>query len=386
MPAIDQLKFAVFDKSAFPGESSHLTGPSPYAETLTEGPSYIPPEKRQKPLKLSGALDEKYGQYKTENTPLLGTQFSKEVQIKDILKDENVLRDVAITISERGVVFFKGQDLTVDEQKEFVDVLGKLSGKPETSGLHIHPTAPAGGVIDPKTDLIDPEVSFIASRLYKSYSKPPPRSHWSSKGWHSDLTFEPVPSDYTSLKLAELPPTGGDTLWANGYALLEKFSPSFQAFLETLTATYDQRNFKRHGEEKDFELYSQTRGAPENVGDELLSIHPLVRTNPVTGWKTLYAVSQPFTRINELSPIESDLVRKFIHNTLSNSHDIQLRYKWEKNDVAIWDNRSTIHSATFDYVGFAERTGVRTVGIGERPYFDPNSKLQSEDYKKQETA
>lgn len=222
----------------------------------------------------------------------------------------------------------------------------------------------------------------MPSRLNQAYTKPPPLSNWSSKGWHPDITFEPVPANYTSLKLAELPPTGGDTLWANGYALLEKFSPSFQAFLETLTATYDQLNFKKHRYEKDFELYSQARGAPENVGEYLISVHPLVRTNSVTGWKTLYAVSQPFTRVNELSPIESDLLRKFIHDTLSHSHDIQLRYKWEKNDVAMWDNRSTIHAATFDYVDFAERTGVRTVGIGERPYLDPNSQLKSEDYKK----
>lgn len=293
------------------------------------------------------------------------------------MQDEDALRDLAVTISQRGVVFFKSQDLTIDEQKQFINVLGKLSGKPKTSGLHIHPTAPAGGVIDPKTGLIDPEVTFIASRLRKVYLEKEERSTWSSEGWHADITFEPVPSNYSSLKLTELPPNGGDTLWSNGYALLEKFSPSFIAYLETLTGTFNQGKFSELTAKQPFDLYSQTRGAPENVGNVYTAVHPLVRTNPVTGWKSLFAVGHHL-KINEVSPIESELIKQFILDTIANSHDIQVRHKWDQNDLAVWDNRSTHHTATNDYVGIAERTGVRTVGIGERPYFDPASKLQSE--------
>lgn len=381
MPAVaEELEFAIFEPSRFPKHTKQ-SGKSPYYDTTTSGPSYIAPENRKGPIKLTGALKEKYGKFATDSTPLLGTEFSTEVQVSDLLKDNNeaVLRDLAATISRRGVVFFRNQNLTVAEQKKFVHILGHLSGKPETSGLHIHPTAPAAGVIDKETNLIDPEVSFIASRVGKAYKFNNTSSYRQSDFWHSDITFEPVPSDYTSLKLTELPATGGDTLWANGYALLEKFSPSFRAYLETLTGTYSQDIFDKLGKAKNFQLFSETRGAPENFGDELIAKHPIVRTNPVTGWKSLFAVGQHFTSIDGVSPIESDLIKKFILDTLVASHDIQVRFKWNLNDFAIWDNRSAYHAATADYLEFSERTGVRTVGIGERPYFDPKSTLQSEE-------
>lgn len=381
MPAVaEELEFAIFDPSKFPKQTKR-SGRSEFYDKITSGPSYIAPENRKAPIKLSGTLQDKYGKYATDSTPLLGTEYSAEVQISDLLKedDESVLRDLAATISRRGVVFFRNQNLTTTEQKRFVHILGQLSGKPATSGLHIHPSAPAGGVLDKETKLIDPEVSFIASRIGKEYKFRDPNATRHSESWHSDITFEPVPSDYTSLKLTELPITGGDTLWANGYALLEKFSPSFRAYLETLTGTYSQDMFNKLSDLKNFDLYSETRGAPENYGDELIAKHPIVRTNPVTGWKSLFAVGHHFTAINEVSPIESALIKKFILDTLVASHDIQVRFKWNINDLAIWDNRSAYHAATFDFIGISERTGVRTVGIGERPYLDPKSTLQGEE-------
>lgn len=378
MPSLDDLEFALYDSSKLKPQTNPQTGPSPYFDKSHEGPSYVKTENRAAPLKLSGALDKKYGQYGSEITPLLGREYSSEVQISELLKDKEALRDLAITISRRGVVTFRNQNLTVQEQKDFVHLLGVLAGKPKTSGLHIHPVTPAGGILG-EDGFIDPEVSFIASKIQRNYHKKEENSQRASFDWHSDITFEPVPADFTSLKIIDLPPSGGDTMFANGYALFEKFSPSFQAYLETLTGTYSQQIFSNLGAAKDFKLYSQNRGAPENTGDELIAIHPIVRTNPVTGWKSLFAVGNHFTKINEISPIESELLRKFILDTLTASHDIQLRFKWNKNDLAVWDNRSVYHSGTFDYLKFADRVGIRTVSLAERPYLDPKSTLQSED-------
>ena len=382
MPSLDDLEFALWDNEKMKKQTNPKAGPSPYYEKYTEGPSYVSPENRPAPLKLTGALDKKYGQYGSEVTPLLGREYSSEVQISDILKDEEALRDLAVTIARRGVVTFRNQDLTVQEQKDFVQRLGVLSGKPKTSGLHIHPVTPAGGILG-EDGLIDPEVSFIASKIQRNYHKKEENSQRASFDWHSDITFEPVPADFTSLKIIDLPASGGDTMFANGYALYEKFSPSFRAYLETLTGTYSQNVFGNLGESKSFDLYSQERGAPENVGNELIAVHPIVRTNPITGWKSVFAVGNHFTKINEVSPIESELLRKFIFDTLISSHDIQLRFKWNKNDVAVWDNRSVYHGATFDYLKFADRVGIRTVSIAERPYLDPNSTTQTEEVLKE---
>lgn len=386
MPSVEKVEFVRFDSTKFP-KHDVVKGASPFADKSTEGPSYVKPEDRPAPLKVSGALDSQYGKFRSDSTPLLGTEYSADVRLKDIINNPDQLRDLAVTISERGVVFFRNQDdLTVADQKRLVDELGVQSGKPKTSGLHIHPLSPAGGVVHGDESLIDPEVSFISSRLNKSYinsqgSRSERQQNFrAAEGWHSDITFEPVPADYSSLRLIELPEngSGGDTLWANGYALLEKFSPSFREYLETLTGTYAQPRFGEYGDKNQFQLYSQARGAPENVGAELIAQHPIVRTNPVTGWKSLFAVGSHFKSINEVSTIESALIKKFILDTLTASHDIQVRFNWKKNDIAIWDNRSTYHAATVDFFGIAEREGIRTVGIAERPYLDPKSEYQSE--------
>jgi len=105
------------------------------------------------------------------------------------------------------VVFFRKQDgLTDNLQKELAQRLGELSGKPKTSGLHIHPVANSGR----ETSVKDDEISVINSeegkKLYKSRVI---RHQTARKEWHSDITFEPIPSDYTILRLTVLPRTGG---------------------------------------------------------------------------------------------------------------------------------------------------------------------------------
>ena len=366
-------KYTLFDSNRVQ-ERKNYEGPSPYAERYTEGPSYKPKTLNLKP---SGKLD---GAYEfTEVTPQIGREYPK-VQVREILKDEEKLRDLAITVSRRGVVFFRNQDLTVEEQKELADKLGRLTGKPKDSTLHIHPTLPAGGFIkNGDSGETDPEVSIISSKIGKQLYLKRFEGKKGSEGWHSDITFEPVPSDYAILKIIEPTPSGGDTLWASGYALYEKLSPSLRKYLESLTGTYAQPGFKKAAEGK-FDLWSDTRGAPENFGDELTAVHPIVRTNPVSGWKSIYSIGHHFTSFNELTERETSLLKGHLTELLLSSHDIQARFKWNKNDVAIWDNRSVYHTATNDYYhSDIERTGVRTVGIGERPYLDTNSKSRSED-------
>jgi alpha-ketoglutarate-dependent taurine dioxygenase len=192
------------------------------------------------------------------------------------------------------------------------------------------------------------------------------------EGWHSDITFEPVPSDYAILRLTELPKTGGDTLWASGYEVYDRLSTAYQKFLEGLTATYAQPIFNESAEKNNFQLYSAERGAPENVGTDLKVVHPVIRTNPVTGWKSVYAVGHHAKHINEVTKAESDHLLNWFTQLIVENHDLQVRNRWANpNDLAIWDNRSVYHTATYDYDG--PRTGQRAVSLGERPYLDPQS-------------
>jgi alpha-ketoglutarate-dependent taurine dioxygenase len=267
--------------------------------------------------------------------------------------------------------------------------LGELSGKPATSKLHIHPVSNSGRTLGGKDDEISVISSEQAKKLYAERFGSEKRQS-NKDGWHSDITFEPVPSDYAILRLTELPKTGGDTLWASGYEVYDRLSPAYQKFLEGLTATYAQPIFNESAEKNGFQLYSAERGAPENVGTDLKAVHPVIRTNPVTGWKSVYAVGHHAKRINEVTKDESDhllnwftqliveseyLYQMFCHCTSADQyldHDLQVRNRWANpNDLAIWDNRSVYHTATYDYDG--PRTGQRAVSLGERPYLDPQS-------------
>ncbi|KAG9665817.1 putative TfdA family taurine dioxygenase, partial [Aureobasidium melanogenum] len=106
-------------------------------------------------------------------------------------------------------------------------------------------------------------------------------------------------------------------------------------------------------------------------GPALEAVHPIIRTNPVTGWKSVY-VNRGFTRrINGVTKDESDMLLQYLFNLVTQNHDAQVRFKWNKNDLAIWDNRSTWHTATYDYE--AARAGDRVCSLGEKPFLDPAS-------------
>ncbi|EPQ30092.1 uncharacterized protein PFL1_02209 [Pseudozyma flocculosa PF-1] len=333
---------------------------------------------QREPLVLKGLL-EQYSHF--DVTPVIGREFST-LQIRDVLQADNadeLLRELAITISRRGVVFFRDQDLTPEEQKDFTHRVGLAAGKPESSGLHIHPITNAEReghqiTVDEKgTPNTDNEISVISSKMRRELYSHYRRNHDATNEWHSDITFEPAPADYTSLKVHTLPSTGGDTLWSSGYEIFDLLSPQIQAFAETLTGHFAQPAFNEAAARGNFTLYSKPRGSPLNVGEHLSADHPFIRTNPVTGWKSVFGLGSHFRHINGLTPKESELLRNHILELVSTHHLAQVRFKWNKNDVAIWDNRSTFHAATPDYEGLGDRAGVRAVSVGEAPYLDPNS-------------
>lgn len=195
-----------------------------FQSNIDANPSY-----RHEPLKPDGVLDE----YKSfDVTPVIGREFP-DAQLVDWLNAPNadaLIRDLAITsmylthvrhkfnldtkrflVSQRGVVFFRKQDsLTNDLQKVLAQKLGELTGKPSTSKLHIHPIINSGRTLGGNDD----EISVISSEqrktIYKNFRSDASEKRQSSKPeWHSDITFEPIPSDYALLRLTKLPKVGG---------------------------------------------------------------------------------------------------------------------------------------------------------------------------------
>ncbi|KAH8781800.1 hypothetical protein F5882DRAFT_500180 [Hyaloscypha sp. PMI_1271] len=202
-------------------------------------------------------------------------------------------------------------------------------------------------------------------------------SHWQTTS-HS-ITFEHVPSDYAILQIKTLPEdAGGDTLWASGYEVYDKLSPTWQRIADGLTATHYAPGFLDVNNDHGVGLIDENRGSPDNRGLDFKAEHPVVRTNPVTGWKSIFGAGQQINKgwINDVTERESNLIKDYFLELIAQNHDLQVRFKWNKNDVAIWDNRSVFHTATNDYDG--KRQGNRVVSIGEKPYFDPNSTSRRE--------
>ncbi|KAH9909654.1 TfdA family taurine catabolism dioxygenase TauD [Xylariomycetidae sp. FL2044] len=319
----------------------------------------------ERPLVYSGSLD---AFTQNDLTPVIGREYYG-LQIRDLLDwDDRAIRDLAVTISQRGVVFLRNQDVTPIEMKDFITRLSTLAGCPESSKLHTHPLTEESSELGDQISVISSEKQKKGGGLTHQLSDV---SRFASAGWHSDITFEKVPSDYAMLKIHQLPQTGGDTLWASGYEIYDRLSPPMQKFLEGLTATHDASFFHDEARRLGNPLREGIRGSPLNHGAELKAVHPVVRTNPVTGWKSVY-VNKGFTkRINGVSKDESDVLLNYLFNLVTQNHDAQVRFKWNRNDCAIWDNRSTLHCATYDYA--AARAGDRVASLGEAPYFDAAS-------------
>ena len=168
--------------------------------------------------------------------------------------------------------------------------------------------------------------------------------------WHSDATFMATPPLASILRAVELPPLGGDTLWASAYAAFESLSSRMQRLVDGMTATH---SFTR----------SSAHRTPQNDRFPPVS-HPVVRTHPVTGRRALF-VNRIFTvRLDEVTDRENEVLLPLLCDQFQQP-DLQVRHRWSPGDVVIWDNRSTQHYATFDYG--SPREMRRILLRGDRP-------------------
>ncbi|OKA26777.1 taurine dioxygenase [Pseudomonas versuta] len=239
---------------------------------------------------------------------------------------------------EHQVIFFKDQSITPQQQARFAANFGDL---------HIHPIYP-NVPEQPEVLVLDTAVTDVRDNAV----------------WHTDVTFLPTPAMGAVLSAKQLPAFGGDTLWASGIAAFEGLSRPLQVLLDGLTATHDfTKSFplERFGSTpEDFLRWEQTR-----KNNPPLS-HPVVRTHPVSGRKSLFVNEGFTTKINELSEAESEAILKllFAHSTRP---EYTIRWRWQENDVAFWDNRVTQHYAVDDYRP-NRRVMHRATILGDAPF------------------
>jgi len=239
------------------------------------------------------------------------------------------------TLVDRKVVFFRDQDITTEQHLAFAAKFGELE---------VHPFAPH-----------KPNYPEILAITHNKESK------GRENMWHSDVTWRAEPSLGSILRALEVPENGGDTLFANMEAAYDDLDDATKEKIDGAVAVHDFGYFR---------TMMQKRGmSPEEIEDFNLQyptpVHPVVRTHPESGRKSIY-VNMAFTQyIEGMDREESDQLLAFLYSRAS-IPEYQCRFQWKANSLAFWDNRAAQHYAVSDYWPALRRMERVTI-IGDQP-------------------
>lgn len=231
-----------------------------------------------------------------------------------------VLDEIYDALSKYLVLFFRDQDLSPEDHYHFAETFGELAPP--------HPVYP---------HLPD----FDRVVLLENDGDRPP----DTDDWHTDLTFQPNPPFLSILHAREVPKSGGDTLWANMYRAFDTLPKELQQLASRLEAVHDMGAF-RNAYLGDDNNVAALNAALAEVGS---AVHPVAPKHPVTD-KQLLFVNRSFTQhIVGMLKAESDRLLEYLFAHIETPNN-QVRFRWSKGAVAMWDNRCTQHFAVADYL------------------------------------
>lgn len=235
-----------------------------------------------------------------------------------------------------GVLFFRNQPLPPAAFQAFAERFGEVVEYPFVQGIEGHP-------------LIIPVLKL------------PHEKHNFGGIWHTDTAYLQEPPMATMLIAREVPPFGGDTLFASGVAAFEALSPGMQAMLLPLkginTSSKADVTKTREDRIKDAPTAQSTK--------ELVAAHPVVRTHPESGRKSLYVNVGHTARLAGMTEEESRPLLDFLF-THQSKPEFTCRFSWQPGDIAFWDNRCVLHNPVNDYHGH-KRLMHRVTLKGDKP-------------------
>jgi taurine dioxygenase len=266
------------------------------------------------------------------------------VNLGDASRDDELFAEIRALLLKHKVLFLRDQDITRAEHVAFARRFGELEDHPVAGSDPDHP-----GLV----------------RIYKDLDSKP--EHYEN-AYHCDATWRESPPMGCVLRCVHTPEVGGDTIWVNMALAYERLPETVKAQIANLRARHSiEASFGAAMPlEKRLELHARYPDAE----------HPVVRTHPETGEKVLFvnAFATHFTNFHtpanirygqDYAPGATNLLMYLIAQ--AQIPEYQVRWRWKKNSVAIWDNRCTQHYAVQDYwpaVRRMERAGI----IGDRPY------------------
>lgn len=244
---------------------------------------------------------------------------------------------------EHQVLFYPGQKISDADLERFTSYFGPFGKEPFVDGI--------------STD--HPNVLAVIKEADEK------RKANFGGNWHSDWSFQSAPPAGTFLFALQVPPYGGDTMWANQYLAYETLSPGLQRLLDGMEAMHSAK--RPYGRQGIYADKSQARSMKIRTGIEAEEeiAHPVVRVHAETGRKALY-VNQVYTiRFKNMTTAESAPLLEYLFAHATRPEFI-CRHRWQQGMLTMWDNRCTQHYAVNDYDGF-RRELHRTTCAGEIP-------------------
>lgn len=245
--------------------------------------------------------------------------------------------DVHQALLDHEVIFFRNQPMTAQQQLALAGRFGNPS---------IFPVSALLGATEPST-----------SEIVDDADSPP-----TTDAWHTDVTWVAAPPKVAILTALEVPERGGDTMWASTTTAYDALSPAMQDLLFGLTVTHDcWPGFCATTERK-----AGVPGLGQRIHEAFPPVqHPLIRTHPETERRAIYFGSNFMSHIDGLNEAESSAFIDFLARHLDQPR-FHCRWKWSPNDIAIWDERSTVHRGVSDH--FPQRRVVRRCVVdGDAP-------------------
>jgi len=281
----------------------------------------------------AGAIDMKKSHL--EVLPLTGA-LGAEVLGVDISKhlDDEVIAEIRQIFLKYCVIFFRDQNLTVEQQKAFAARFGTLTH---------HPYIKTGGdstVVEVRREPHDARVI--------------------GDEWHSDVSMLAEPPMGSILYGVEIPPVGGDTLFSNQYRAYEALSPGMQRMLDGVKAWHSDRVIANPSLLKTENKERSTRIEVQGDWQEHGNFHPVVRTHPETHRKGLFVNALQTFHFEGMTDAESEGLLSYLFKH-ANRIEFTCRFRWRQGSVAFWDNRCTNHYAVNDTAGY--RRVMRRVQI-----------------------
>jgi taurine dioxygenase len=264
----------------------------------------------------------------------LGPQIGVEVSGTDVRHlDDAGFAAIYQAWLARNVLVVTGQNLTIEQFLAYSRRFGIVSPHPSKSTRH--PDVPEITLLGANKFRPD---GTLDQAIYRR----------GAEGWHTDGAYDAIPFKATQLYALAIPDTGGDTLFASGYAAYEAMPERLKRRLDGVLGA-----FVYGGRRK-----AQALLNPEDR-DRPPVFHPIIRTHPETGRKSLYFDPGKILSIQGAAPAESDALIEEL-TTLMIQPDGQYRHKWRVGDVVIWDNRCSYHKAAGDYPPEQDRIHWRT--------------------------